>query len=386
MRSRTLALLLVLSLSLVLLAGTASAQETAEPKSSIMVSSYHVSPEVLMQKDIGTITVTVKNMELLESVKIKEASLIDRDLKVLSKPYVNIGSLGPGESLTLSFTIQAGFEDGIFYPKLLVDAEAAENVRYQIPVKVESTSLAMGLHALPEEIVKDDRAHLELLVGNSRPNTVTGVKIVTADEQVIPSEVFLGALPSDESTVAEFEYTPQSTGTQTIHFVLEFRNGDNRHVTTLDVPLTVTESKKSAELILTGIEVEPLLEPSGYKITGDINNAGLEEARSVVMKVGEAAGIAAIDPYKTYFVGLLDPDDFSSFELDIAVEGDVTTVPLLIEYKDEDGNLFSQVEYVSIEHREQAQNPDELPLPLIGALVVIAVFVVGMIVYSWKKR
>jgi hypothetical protein len=150
--------------------------------------------------------------------------------------------------------------------------------------------------------------------------------------------------------------------------------------------VTVTASKKSAELILTGIEVEPLLEPSGYKITGDINNAGLEEARSVVMKVGEAAGIAAIDPYKTYFVGLLDPDDFSSFELDIAVEGDVTTMPLLIEYKDGDGNLFSQIEYVSIEHREQAQNPDELPLPLIGALVVIAVFVVGMIVYSWKKR
>jgi hypothetical protein len=386
MRPHHLALLLVLGLTFMLLAGTASAQETAEPRSSIMVTGYHVSPEALMQKDIGTITVTVKNMELLESVKITDASLTDRDLKVLSKPYVNIGSLGPGESLTLSFTIQAGFEDGIFYPKLLVDAEAAENVRYQIPVKVVSTSLAMGLQALPEEIVKDERAHLELLVGNSRPNTVTGVKISTADEQVIPSEVFLGALPSDESTVAEFEYTPQSTGTQTIHFVLEFRNGDNRHATTLDVPVTVTESKKSAELILTGIEVEPLLEPSGYKITGDINNAGLEEARSVVMKLGEAAGIAAIDPYKTYFVGLLESDDFSSFELDIAVEGDVTAVPLLIEYKDEDGNLFSQVDYVSIEHREQAQNPDELPLPLIGALVVIAVFVVGMIVYSWKKR
>lgn len=386
MRPHPLALLLALSLAFVLLAGTISAQESEESKSSIMVTGYHVSPEALMQKDIGTITVTVKNMESFESVKIREASLIDRDLKVLSNPYVNIGSLGPGESLTISFTIQAGFEDGIFYPRLLLDAESAENVRYQIPVKVQSTSLAMGLQALPEEIVKDERAHLELLVGNPRPNTVTGVKIITADEQVIPTEAFLGALLSDESTVAEFEYTPQSAGTQTIHFELEFRNGDNRHVTTLDVPLTVTESKKSAELILTGIEVEPLLESSGYKITGDVNNAGLKEARSVVMNVGEAAGILAIDPYKAYFVGLLDPDDFSSFELDIAVEGDVTAVPLLIEYKDEDGNLFSQLEYVSIEHREQAQHSDELPLPLIGALVIIAVFVVGMIVYSWKKR
>ncbi len=387
-RSLLLVLLLVLTLTVVSLsAGTASAQETEEPKSSIMVTGYHVSPEVLMQKDIGTVTVTVKNMELLESVKITEASLIDRDLEVLSKSYVNIGSLGPGESITLSFTIQAGFADGIFYPRLVVNAEAAENIRYQIPVKVQSTSLTIGLQALPEEIVKDERAQLELLVGNPRPNTVTGVKITTTDEQVIPSEAFLGALPSDESKVAMVEYTAQSAGTQTIHFELEFRNGDNTHVTTRDVPLTVTESKKSAELILTGIEVEPLLEPAGgYKITGDVNNAGLKEARSVVMKVGEAAGITAIDPYKAYFVGLLDPDDFSSFELDIAVDGDVTTVPLLIEYKDEDGNLFSQLEYVSIEHRERAQSSEELPLPLIGAFAVIAVVVVGMIVYSWKKR
>ena len=385
--SRSLLLLLVLVLAFVFLsASTASAQGTEEPKSSIMVTGYHVSPEVLMQKDIGTVTVTVKNMEALESVKITEASLSDRDLTVLSRSYVNIGSLGPGESITLSFTIQAGFEDGIFYPRLVVNAEAAENVRYQIPVKVESTSLTMGLQAFPDEIVKDERAQLELLVGNPRPNTVTGVKIITTDEQVIPSESFLGALPSDESKVAMVEYTAQSAGTQTIHFELEFRNGDNTHLTTLDVPLTVTESKKSAELILTGIEVEPQLEPAGFKVTGDVNNAGLKEARSVVMKVGEASGITAIDPYKAYFVGLLEPDDFSSFELDIAVDGDETTVPLLIEYKDEDGNLFSQIEYVSIEHREQAQNSDELPLYLIGAFVIIAVFVVGMIVYSWKKQ
>ena len=124
---------------------------------------------------------------------------------------------------------------------------------------------------------------------------------------------------------------------------------------------------------------------SVYKITGDINNAGLEDARSVVIKIKEHEGIEAMHPYKSYFVGLLSPDDFSSFELDVNVAENVTKVPLLIEYKDEDGNLFSMTEYISIEHRPAA-NSGELPVSMIGVLVVIAIFLIGVIAYSWKKR
>ena len=377
--------LLPLVVLLVLIVGIAGAQVEEEQKSSIMITDYRVSPNVLMQNDIGTITVTIKNMEVLNSVKLKEANLLERDIKVLSNPYVNIGRLGPGESIDLSFTIKAGYTDGIFYPKLTVEAENAERIRYQIPVKVDSTSLTIGVKDIPEEIFKDERAAIELLIGNPRPNTVTGVKIVTVEENVIPSEVFVGALAADDSKDASFNFTPRTKGFRELIFTLTFKNGDNTHSTALSIPINVTESKKSAELILTGIEVESTQGLGVYKITGDINNAGLEEARSVVMKVGDVEGVEAMDPYKAYFVGLLSPDDFSSFELDVKVAENVTTVPLLLEYKDEDGNLFSMTEYVSVEHSPVASS-SELPVSMILVVVVVAILIVGAIAYSWKKR
>lgn len=377
--------LLPLIFLILFVVGISGTPVAGEQKSSVMITDYHVSPEALMYNDIGTITVTVKNMEALQSVKIKEASLLEREIKVLSDPYVSIGSLGPGESLNLSFTIKAGYTDGIYYPKILLEAENAENIRYQIPVKVDSTPLTIGVKDMPEEIVKEERAEIKLVVGNPRPNTVTGVKIITVDENMIPSEVFMGTLSSDESKVASFNFTPQTRGVHTLTFTLEFKNGDNPHSAALRIPLNVTESKKSAELILTGIEIESTQGMSVYKITGDINNAGLEEARSVVMKVVNAEGIEAVDPYKAYFVGLLSPDDFSSFELDVKVEVNVTKVPLLIEYKDDEGNLFSTTEYISIE-RHQTTSSKELPVSMIVVLVVSALLIIGVIAYSWKKR
>ncbi|MDI6810958.1 MAG: hypothetical protein QMD80_04685 [archaeon] len=377
--------LLPLIFLILFVVGISGTPVAGEQKASVMITDYHVSPEALMYNDIGTITVTVKNMEAVQSVRIKEVSLLEREIKVLSDPYFSIGGLGPGESLNLSFTIRAGYTDGIYYPKILLEAENAENIRYQIPVKIDSTPLTIGVKDMPEEMVKGERAEIKLVVGNPRPNTVTGVKIVTNDENMIPSEVFMGTLSSDESKVASFNFTPQTRGVHTLTFTLEFKNGDNPHSTALSIPLNVTESKKSAELILTGIEIESTLGMSVYKITGDINNAGLEEARSVVMKVGEGEGIEAVDPYKAYFVGLLSPDDFSSFELDVKVEVNVTKVPLLIEYKDDEGNLFSTTEYISIE-RHQTTSSKELPVSMIAVLVVSALLIIGVIAYSWKKR
>ena len=244
--------------------------EEQEQESSIMIAGYQVSPEVLMRNDIGTVTVTVKNMESAKSVNIKDARMLSRDIKVLSDSYFNIGRLGPGESLNLTFTIKAVCPDGIYYPKILVAGEDAQNIRYSIPVTVDSSSLTIGVKDIPEDIFKGERARIELAVGNPRHNTVTAVKIATMEENVIPSEVFIGALSADETKVASFNFTPQTNGIHILNFVLEFKNGDNYHSTDLSVPLNVTDSKKRAELILTGIVVEPMPGMNAYKITGDM--------------------------------------------------------------------------------------------------------------------
>jgi len=369
-----------------LMVGTSCAEAVEEQKSSVMITSYKISPEVLMRNDVGTVTVTVKNMELYKSVNIKEAQMLDRNIKILSDRYFNIGRLGPGESLNITFTLKAACPDGIYYPRILVDGEDAQNIRYSFPVTVDSSSLTIGVKDIPEDIFKGERARIELVVGNPRQNTATAVKIVTEGREVIPSEVFIGALSSDESKTASFNFTLPNEGAHILNFKLEFKNGDNYHSADLSVPLDVTDSKKSAELILTGIEVESMPGLSVHKITGDINNAGLKEANSVVMKIGDAKSIEAMHPYKSYFVGLLSTDDFSSFELDVKVDENVTKVPLVIEYKDEDGNMFSKTEYISIERNQGTTSSGEMPLSMIVVLVVIAIVVIGLIAYSWKKR
>ncbi len=305
---------------------------------------FQVNTEVLMRNDIGTITVTVKNMETSKSVNIKDARMVSRNLKVISDSYFNIGRLGPGESLNLTFTIKATCPDGIYYPGILVEGEDAQNIRYSFLATVDSSYLTIGVKDIPDEIFIGERARIELAVGNPRQNTVTGVRIVTEGREVIPSEVFIGTLSPDDSKTASFNFTSQTNGVHVLNFRLEFRNGDNHYYTELSVPLNVTESKKRAELILTGIEVESMSDQNVYKITGDVNNAGLKETKSVVMKVGDAEGIEAMHPYKSYFMGLLSPDDFSSFELDVKVCGNETQVPLVIEYRDEDGNMFLKTE------------------------------------------
>ena len=360
---------------------------TEEQEASVMITGYQINPATLMRNDIGTVTVTVMNMESDKSVNIKDARMLSRDIKVLSDSYFNIGRLGPGESLNLTFTIKATCPDGIYYPRILVEGEDAQNIRYSIPVTVDSSSLTIGVKDIPEDVFKEERARIELVVGNPRQNTATAVKIVTEEKEVIPSEVFIGALSADDSKVASFNFTPQTKGAHILNFKLEFKNGDNYHSADLSVPLDVAESKKRAELIITGIEVESIPAAMNvYKITGDINNAGLKEAKSVVMKVGNAEGIEAMHPYKAYFVGLLSPDDFSSFELDVKVGENETQVPLVIEYKDEDGNKFSKTEYISIERHQGTTSSGELPVSMIVVLVVIAIFVIGAIVYSWKRR
>ena len=49
-----------------------------------------------------------------------------------------------------------------------------------------------------------------------------------------------------------------------------------------------------------------------YHITGDVNNAGLETANTVMVT---SLSLQPQDPYKTYVVGALKPDDFGGFEV-----------------------------------------------------------------------
>ena len=79
-------------------------------------------------------------------------------------------------------------------------------------------------------------------------------------------------------------------------------------------------------------------------LTGDVTNAGLEVANSVVLAAGQ--GAVPVTPYREYVVGSLQPDDFSSFEVTCVAPG-TSKIPLVVSYRDEDGKTFKQTFEIS---------------------------------------
>ena len=109
-------------------------------------------------------------------------------------------------------------------------------------------------------------------------------------------------------------------------------------ITPLNVilPIVLGENKKAAIPIVNNVELTSA--GSSYTLKGDINNAGLTDAKSMVVTVGTSA--KAVEPYAQYAIGSLAADDFSSFEITFTTT-DLSSVPLVITWKDKDGNSFS---------------------------------------------
>jgi hypothetical protein len=177
-----------------------------------------------------------------------------------------------------------------------------------------------------------------------------------------------------------FEITPSRETDLVLN--VDYRNGNNQRSTSVRLPITFSEDKKQAEIVVSGIEVTR--EGGVYRVSGDVTNAGLEVAKAVVITVGAPA--VPVEPNRVYPVASLDPDDLSSFEVTFTAE-DTDSVPLVIEYKDADGNTYRSTVLVSIGSGGAGVPEESGSLPIWAtALILLAVVAVGgVIFYSWKK-
>jgi hypothetical protein len=140
-------------------------------------------------------------------------------------------------------------------------------------------------------------------------------------------------LSAGSSAEIPFSVTPYQNAALSFH--ISYRNGNNEHTADVPLPITIGEDKLAAIPIVNNVALEP--SGSAYSLTGDVNNAGLTDAKSMVVTVGPPA--RAVEPYSEYAIGSLAADDFSSFEITFT-SNDLSLVPLLITWKDKDGNSF----------------------------------------------
>ena len=188
----------------------ATAAVSAADGPAVMITDYKVEPEVLMPGDTGTITVTIKNMDTqssetetttttttsytssttttstvnaeIESIRLSSRS---RDIGWLQEgfqrsEYFNVGALGPGESITIAIPIKAAAytSEGTYFPEVCIEVDNGDNVRFPIPVKVESSSVEILEKDVPSEISLSESKEIAMVVANNRPNSVSGVKVL----------------------------------------------------------------------------------------------------------------------------------------------------------------------------------------------------------------
>ena len=294
------------------LTGVASAdltQSMSPITGKVFVSSVTFDPAVFFTGDKGTVTYVVENSNTNTSVMLNHGTFSDDKIRLLSGTYDFSNTLGPLQDRPFTFSILADVPEGDYYPSFSLSFYDA-NLYHKSLVRVDNTPLELTVVDKPDAFAEGKKKTIYMQVANPRDNDVSNVILEVAGDGITasPSRTFIGDLASGAKAPVNFSVTPDKE-TQ-IALTLTYDNGNNPHEVTMDIPVTFGADKKEADPVMSNVIVTN--DGTVYHVTGDVNNAGLETANTVI--VTSLSPATPQDPYKTYVVGALKPDDFGSLK------------------------------------------------------------------------
>lgn len=126
-------------------------------ESTVVVTDYSVTPSILMPGEKGMVTVTLSNTQsgsfdagiLQESsgqaASVSSAPVIEsvflngkKDIGVLAGNGQFEGQVGVGQSIKISFVIQAPPSSGLYFAELLIRLREKESIKYPVAVNVNT--------------------------------------------------------------------------------------------------------------------------------------------------------------------------------------------------------------------------------------------------------
>ena len=352
---------------------------------NVYVSSATYDPEVFFPGDTGTLTVEVTNGNTATGVVVNHAQISSDTIRSTSQPYDTSSNLGPGQTQSFIFSIIAAGSDGIYYPTFSLSFRDADSLYYRPKIKIDSTPLVLTIINKPDTFSQGKKKTIYAQVANPRGNSVKNVILDISGTGITatPAKIFVGEISSGAKIPVNFSVEAEQP--TTLHLIMNYDNGDNIHTVNMDLPITFGVDKKQADPVISNVLVK--IEGKIYRITGDVNNAGLETANTVM--ITSLSPAVPQDPYKTYVVGALKPDDFGSFEVTFSAD-DPETIPLQLSFKDADGNIYNSIQDVKISSslaNAAASNNTGLPIiPILAVVVVLAIFIGGWIFYLKKSK
>ena len=253
--------------------------ETFNSKGTVELKEVVSDPKAFMPGDRGTITVTLTNTATTPTVTI-DGSDFDTNARiqaavlrplsdgiiVLDAPYEDMGLLGPGNSITLTFNVKVAEDaaEGTHNLELAIEGNSFDyNSRKNIPLKVDSSNITV----IPSKELQmvDGKATIEFDVANTHPNGFNSVSIKPEAEGVkfYPAEYFIGPMNPDELFTIEFDamadnsFSANREASEGINMSLtaNYNNGINRHANTVGNLnfINISESpESSSKAVLAG--------------------------------------------------------------------------------------------------------------------------------------
>ncbi|PAV10683.1 hypothetical protein ASJ81_12805 [Methanosarcina spelaei] len=227
--------------------------ETFDSKGTVELKEVTSDPEVFMPGDRGTITVTLTNTASSPTVtiggsdfdtnaRIQAAVLrpLSEGIVVLDAPYGDMGLLGPGDSIKLTFNVKVAEDapEGTHNLELAIEGNSFDyNSRKNIPLKVDSSNIRV----IPSKEFKltNSESTIEFDVANTHPNELSSVSIKPEAKGVTfyPVEYFIGPMNPDELFTIEFNTVTDNLSddgrnfSEPINLTLSasYSNGINKH-------------------------------------------------------------------------------------------------------------------------------------------------------------
>ncbi|AKB83768.1 hypothetical protein MSBR3_3190 [Methanosarcina barkeri 3] len=254
--------------------------ETFDSKGTVELKEVTSDPDVFMPGDRGTITVTLTNTASSPTVtiggsdfdtnaRIQAAVLrpLSDGIVVLDAPYGDMGLLGPGDSIKLTFNVKVAEDapEGTHNLELAIEGNSFDyNSRKNIPLKVDSSNIRV----IPSKELKltNGESTIEFDVANTHPNELSSVSIKPEAKGVTfyPVEYFIGPMNPDELFTIEFNTVTDSLSddgrnfSEPINLTLSanYSNGINKHeniVSNMYIQSIEETQGESSSMIIPGL-------------------------------------------------------------------------------------------------------------------------------------
>jgi hypothetical protein len=377
------ALLLIFSMGV----GAVTALQTPDSlvaAGNVYVSNVTFDPGTFFTDDTGTVMVYVTNSNSDVSVVVNHVTFGDQNIRLTSSPYDSSANIGPLQRQPFTFSVVADALDGTYFPTFSLSFRDADSLYYRATAEVDNTPLELTIVEKPDAFTQGKKKTISLQVANPRKNDVRNVVLDVSGAGITatPAKMFIGNLAAGAKIPVNFTVSPDQESQ--LILTVTYNNGNNPHKVMMDIPIVFGIDKMQANPVVSNVQVTSA--GGIYHITGDVNNAGLETANTVT--VTSLAPAIPQDPYKTYVVGALKPDDFGSFEVTFSANG-TTSIPLQLSFKDTNGNQYNTLQEVDIAASaptSQNSGGSNLLFPLIAVVIVIGACIGGWYFYVRRNK